>query len=229
MSASLRSCSTGSSPTGYGWGLSVRRVRGDSAAATRQVTVAAVNDAPVLSATGTGTAVAGQAYTLNLSATDADGVTITSWTISWGDGHIETLAGNPASATHTYAAAGTYAVTLTVIDDDGATGTLVKSATVTAPPPNQTPTASFTAATTDLTVTLDGAASTDADGTVTITGGLNDRGYWRLWEKGYCTQWFRMRHGAERCFTLDKTTDGKYRVYKPDGEISMTIIDYKSP
>jgi hypothetical protein len=69
----------------------------------------------------------------------------------------------------------------------------------------------------------------NADGTVTITGGLNDRGYWRLSENGYCTQWFRMRNGAERCFTLDKTADGKYRVYKPDGEISMTIIDYKSP
>ena len=69
----------------------------------------------------------------------------------------------------------------------------------------------------------------NADGTVTITGGLNDRGYWRLWENGYCTQWFRMRHGAERCFTLDKTADGKYRVYKPDGDISMTILDYKAP
>jgi hypothetical protein len=62
------------------------------------------------------------------------------------------------------------------------------------------------------------------DGTVKITGGLSDRGYWRIWEQGYCTQWFRMRNGAERCFTLDKTTDGKIRVWKPDGEISMTIL-----
>lgn len=64
----------------------------------------------------------------------------------------------------------------------------------------------------------------NADGSVTITGGLSDRGNWRLWENGYCTQWYRMRKGAERCFTLDKTADGKYRIYKPDGEISMTII-----
>jgi hypothetical protein len=73
----------------------------------------------------------------------------------------------------------------------------------------------------------DGQPATEhfnADGTVTIRGGLNDRGYWRLWEQGYCTQWYRMRNGAERCFTLDKTADGKYRVYKPDGEISMTIL-----
>ena len=62
------------------------------------------------------------------------------------------------------------------------------------------------------------------DGTVKITGGLNDRGYWRLWEQGYCTQWYRMRKGAERCFTLDRTADGKIRVFKPDGDISMTIL-----
>jgi hypothetical protein len=65
------------------------------------------------------------------------------------------------------------------------------------------------------------------DGTVKITGGLSDRGYWRLWEQGYCTQWYRMRKGAERCFTLDKTADGKIRVFKPDGEISMTILSTK--
>ena len=65
------------------------------------------------------------------------------------------------------------------------------------------------------------------DGTVKITGGLSDRGYWRMWEQGYCTQWYRMRKGAERCFTLDKTADGKIRVFKPDGEISMTILSTK--
>jgi hypothetical protein len=67
----------------------------------------------------------------------------------------------------------------------------------------------------------------NADGTVKITGGLNDRGYWRLWEQGYCTQWYRMRNGAERCFTLDRTADGRIRVYKPNGEISMTILGTK--
>ena len=64
----------------------------------------------------------------------------------------------------------------------------------------------------------------NADGTVTIKGGLNDRGYWRLWEEGYCTTWFRMRNGAERCFTIDRTAEGHYRVYKPDGDISMIIL-----
>ncbi len=67
----------------------------------------------------------------------------------------------------------------------------------------------------------------NADGTVSIIGGLIDEGRWRLWEQGYCTTWRRMRGGAERCFTLDKTADGRYRIYKPNGEISMTIVGFK--
>jgi hypothetical protein len=81
------------------------------------------------------------------------------------------------------------------------------------------------------TVELPNGASAEetfrADGTVKITGGLSDRGYWKLWEQGYCTQWYRMRKGAERCFTLDRTADGKIRVFKPDGDISMTILSTK--
>lgn len=65
-----------------------------------------------------------------------------------------------------------------------------------------------------------------ADGTVVITGGLSDVGKWRYWNKGYCTAWLRMRHGEERCFTLDRTADGKIRVYKPNGDLSMTIVGF---
>jgi hypothetical protein len=67
----------------------------------------------------------------------------------------------------------------------------------------------------------------NADGTVSIIGGLMDEGRWRLWEQGYCTTWRRMRGGAERCFTLEKTADGQYRIYKPNGEISMTIVGFQ--
>jgi hypothetical protein len=67
----------------------------------------------------------------------------------------------------------------------------------------------------------------NADGTADIRGGLNDNGHWRLREKGYCTFWARMRMGAERCFTLERTANGQYRIYKPDGAISMTIIGLK--
>lgn len=33
-----------------------------------------------------------------------------------------------------------------------------------------------------------------------------------------------MPAGAERCFTLDRTAPGGYRILKPAGEISMTIV-----
>jgi hypothetical protein len=75
----------------------------------------------------------------------------------------------------------------------------------------------------------DGQPATEwfnSNGSVVIRGGLNDAGHWRLWEKGYCTAWRRMRQGAERCFTLDRTADGQYRIYKPDGTISMTILGF---
>ncbi len=76
----------------------------------------------------------------------------------------------------------------------------------------------------------DGSPATEnfnADGSVEIRGGLNDNGRWRLWEKGYCTAWGRMRNGEERCFTLDRTAEGHYRIFKPNGEISMTVIGFK--
>ncbi len=98
---------------------------------------------------------------------DPDG-TVESYAWSFGDGATE--AG--AKPSHTYAGAGTYTVTLTVLDDDGATGEHTASVTVREPPPpppeNQKPTASFTATPTDLTVEFDGSGSDDDDGTVEV-------------------------------------------------------------
>ncbi|MEZ4417585.1 MAG: PKD domain-containing protein [Gemmatimonadota bacterium] len=91
-------------------------------------------------------------------STDADG-TVVAWSWAFGDGATATVQ-NPS---HTYAAAGTYSVSLTVTDDDGATHTVVQSASPTAP--NQAPTAAFTFGCTALDCTFaDG--STDVDGTV---------------------------------------------------------------
>jgi PKD repeat protein len=62
------------------------------------------------------------------TSTDSDG-TVNAWAWDFGDGNTST-AQNP---THTYAAAGTYGVSLTVTDDDGATDTANDSVTVTEP------------------------------------------------------------------------------------------------
>ncbi|MBF4630518.1 PKD domain-containing protein [Clavibacter michiganensis subsp. phaseoli] len=94
-------------------------------------------------------------------STDTDG-TVTGYAWDFGDG----VQASGATQSHTYAAAGTYPVVLTVTDDRGTTNRTQQDVTVKAAPANIAPTAVVTATTTDLTAKLDGSASTDADGTV---------------------------------------------------------------
>ena len=57
--------------------------------------------------------------------------TITSYAWSWGDGQTDT----GPKANHTYASGGTYTITLTTTDDDGAIGTSSKQVTANVPTP----------------------------------------------------------------------------------------------
>jgi PKD repeat protein len=112
----------------YSVKLTVTDDRGGVATKTTSVTVApAPNQAPVAAftptATGLSVAVDGSA------STDADG-TIQSYAWTFGDGGTAT----GATATHAYAAAGTFDVILTVTDNSGATTSVTKQVTVTAPP-----------------------------------------------------------------------------------------------
>lgn len=93
------------------------------------------------------------------SSTDSDG-TITGYAWSYGDG----ATGTGSKSSHTYAAAGTYTVKLTVTDDGGATGSVSKQVTVSKS--NQAPVAAFTATTSGLSVAVDGRGSSDPDGTI---------------------------------------------------------------
>ena len=92
---------------------------------------------------------------------DSDG-TIASYEWNFGD----STTGSGVTATHTYATAGTYTVSLTVTDDGGATAVTSKAVTIQAPPPNVPPTAAFTTAITNLDIETDAATSTDSDGTI---------------------------------------------------------------
>ena len=95
-------------------------------------------------------------------SSDPDG-TVASYSWNYGDG---STAGSGVTPTHAYTAAGTYTVTLTVTDNQGATNSVSHNITVTAPPVNQPPVAAFTSSMNNLTGSFDGSGSSDPDGTV---------------------------------------------------------------
>ena len=83
-------------------------------------TLAVANVAPTLITTGASSVNDGSAYTLNLSTIDPGNELISSWTINWGDGAIDTFAGNPTSVTHAYNGEGmTYNILASMTDGDG--------------------------------------------------------------------------------------------------------------
>ncbi len=111
-----------------------------SATGTASVQVAVANIAPTLSILGAATATTGVTYTLSLTRSAEPGQdTIASWTINWGEGTPQVVTGNPATITHTYAAAGPYIISATATDEDGAypAGNTVNVAV--ADPPDTTP------------------------------------------------------------------------------------------
>src|SRR5262249_8903280 len=98
--------------------LTVSDGQGGSTSDSLVVTV--LNVAPTLTLSGASAANEGSTYTLNLSASDPGQDTIASWTITWGDGNVQTVSGNPGSVTHTYAdGTQTFTISATATDEDG--------------------------------------------------------------------------------------------------------------
>ncbi|MDQ3786226.1 MAG: PKD domain-containing protein [Actinomycetota bacterium] len=94
-------------------------------------------------------------------STDPDG-TISSYAWDFGDGQT----GTGVRPSHTYAAAGTYTVKLTVTDDDGKTGTTSKQVQA-GTPSGGAPRAAFTVFCQWAACSFDGTGSTDPDGDIT--------------------------------------------------------------
>src|SRR5262249_36121189 len=64
-------------------------------------TLTVFDTAPTLTISGNASVDEGSPYALSLAASDPGADPITSWTVNWGDGNVETIVGNPASVTHT--------------------------------------------------------------------------------------------------------------------------------
>ena len=127
-----------------------------STTASQNVTVTPPNQPPTASFTFSCSALA---CSFTSTSSDPDG-SIASYAWTFGDGATSTLQ-NPS---HTYAAGGTYTVTLRVTDNQGAQSTMA-SQNVTVTPPNQPPTASFTFSCSALACSFT-STSSDPDGSI---------------------------------------------------------------
>src|SRR5439155_5426721 len=76
---------------------------GQGGVTSDSLVVTVLNVAPTLTLSGASAVNEASAYTLNLAASDPGQDTIANWTITWGDGSVQTVAGNPGSVSHTYA------------------------------------------------------------------------------------------------------------------------------
>ena len=96
--------------------LTVEVDDGNGGTDTQLVAINLTNIQPVISASGNASVDEDAVFTLNLGADEH----VDMWTINWGDGNIETVAGTETSATHTYSNGGfTNNITVSATDVDG--------------------------------------------------------------------------------------------------------------
>jgi len=143
--------------------LTVTDDDGATSTASTTVSVVAGNTAPTANVNGPylGTVGSSVSFSGNGSS-DSDG-TLASYTWQFGDGST----GTGVTPTHAYSAAGTFVVSLTVTDDDGANSTAYTTASISAP--NTAPTANANgpySGTVGSPVSFDGSASSDLEGVI---------------------------------------------------------------
>ncbi|HEV3082404.1 MAG TPA: PKD domain-containing protein, partial [Gemmataceae bacterium] len=104
---------------------------GTSSSNALAVTVNAI--APAISISGASSVNEGSLYTLTLTGTpdSVDSDSITGWKVTWGDGVVQNVSGNPSSVTHTYLdGPHTYSISASAVDKDGSYNTNNVSVTV---------------------------------------------------------------------------------------------------
>ena len=152
----------------YSVTLTVTDLNGSSTK-TASVTVTSGNQAPVARFT---TSCAALTCSVNAS-TSSDDVGVVSYTWNFGDGSPLQTHGAPTTS-RTYAAAGTYTVTLTVTDGGGLTNTTSQQVTVSGGTGNQAPVARFTISCAALTCSVNASTSSDDVGVVSYTWNFGD-------------------------------------------------------
>jgi hypothetical protein len=116
------------------------------------------NVPPTITISGANSVNEGATYTLNLSSqdttVDSSSDVPVSWQITWGDGSVDTLTGNPSTATHVYAdGPSTATISARATNDDGTFNSNTKTVTANNVPP---------------TITISGANSVNEGATYTL-------------------------------------------------------------
>lgn len=106
-----------------------------NAAMSNNVIASVLHVAPKLTLSGAATVAEGMPYTLNLTAVENGGHAISSWTITWGDGTVQTVSGDSSSVTHVYSKGPRrFAITAKATDDVGTYASTRQMAMVTHSP-----------------------------------------------------------------------------------------------
>lgn len=137
------------------YAVSVTVTDDDGASDTWSGSVEVNNRAPSVSASCDDPALTSQTITCSASASDPDG---DSFSYSWGG----TFSGTTSSSSRQFSDDGSYSVSVTVTDDNGATDTWSSSVTVN----NRAPTTGISASCTDLTCSINPTSENDPDGSI---------------------------------------------------------------